>query len=50
MVLAVRKLCEGILEKRNSWSADAIILAKAILAITHDIERAEMYPEEEDDG
>lgn len=47
-VLAVRKVCEGLLLEPQRWSADAIILAKAILALTHDVNRVAMWSDEED--
>lgn len=43
-VRAVRRICEGILAHGGWWSADAGTLAKALLAITRDAERVEMYP------
>lgn len=48
-VLAVRKVCEGLLAEPEKWSADAIILAKAILALTHDVNRVALWSDQEED-
>lgn len=44
-VRAVRRICEGVVNQGGSWSADAVTLAKALSAITRNVDRVEMYPE-----
>ena len=45
-VRAVRRICEGVVNHGDNWSADAVTLAKALSAITRNVDRVEMYPKE----
>jgi hypothetical protein len=42
MVKAVRAVSQAVVHQQDRWSADAVLVAKAILALTHDANRIKM--------
>lgn len=45
-LMAITRVCEGVLADQARWSSDAVIVAKALLALTRDTNRQQMYPDE----
>lgn len=47
---AIKAVCRGVLDDPARWSSDTVILAKALLALTHDLDRLTMYSKEDDNA